>query len=879
MFPSIHRCILLCLVVLAPLWLVTSAFAFVLNGYSWPNGTTIVMHLGLSGPPPAFYDGSSSWNDSAADALTLWNQYLQTVQFAAGSTVMNAGGDGINSVFFSSTIYGQSFGSNVLAVTTHWAQGETFTETDVVVNSSDKWASYRGSLQRSAKGTPTYDLHRVLLHEFGHVLGLDHPDEHGQPRIVAIMNSIIGDLDHLADDDIAGAKSLYDIPKLSAPIGSNFSYQVTSINTPTSYSSSDLPPGLSLDSSNGLISGVPDLSGTYTFHVTAFSPAANITFTYQLTVTPSPSTAAQGSFGTQRAKLDLSVAHLVADPLRPRVYASVPSINSIAVIDTTSLQVVKTVFIGSEPQGMAISADGTKLWVANSGSTVSAIGVIDLESLTTLPSLSAPNSPAAVVEGSDGRLYASYGSQWAGIMAIDTKTDTFLGSVENIYGGAILAISPDRNTLFAGDRGLSPSTLYKFDVSTPTARLAQQSDFNRVGENGEDLKISHDGSFLLYANGAGNGAGGPYTTSKIPTSDLNGYDGVFVVGAYPGPTAISNDDSIVYEVADAQGRIDVFDANTFTLLATIPLGSNPNDNGYDAMDLAVDNTGGLLFVATSYNFSTRDLRIFATGRTDSIAVQQAVPLPNRLLNVSTRLHCQTGDDVLIGGFIVSGTTPKKVIMRAIGPSLAVDDKLADPQLELHAADGSVVSNDNWNSNRLAVLASGIAPSDEHEAAIVATLQPGAYTAVLSGVAATTGVALVEIYDLNPDGESRIANISSRGKVDTGDNVMIAGFIVSPDQPTKVIVRAIGPSLADTGVSDALADTTLELHDSDGMLIAQNDDWSSDQPAEVNASGVAPTDLRESAIVRTLQPGSYTAIVRGKDDTTGVALVEVYTLGD
>lgn len=172
---------------------------------------------------------------------------------------------------------------------------------------------------------------------------------------------------------------------------------------------------------------------------------------------------------------------------------------------------------------------------------------------------------------------------------------------------------------------------------------------------------------------------------------------------------------------------------------------------------------------------------------------------------------------------------------------------------------------------------GVAPLDEHESAIVATLLPGAYTAILRGTNETSGVALVELYDLTPASNSRIANISTRGKVETGDNVMIGGFIIGGDQPTSVIVRAIGPSLAAESVTGALTDTTLALHDGNGALIAENDDWRDDQPQEIIDSTVPPTDEREAAIVRTLQPGNYTAIVRGKNETSGVALVEVYNL--
>ena len=185
--------------------------------------------------------------------------------------------------------------------------------------------------------------------------------------------------------------------------------------------------------------------------------------------------------------------------------------------------------------------------------------------------------------------------------------------------------------------------------------------------------------------------------------------------------------------------------------------------------------------------------------------------------------------------------------------------------------------DNWNEDRTGVLLTGLAPSDEHESVLVATLAPGSYTAILQGAASESGVALVEVYDLDADNGSTLANISTRGNVETGDNVMIGGFILSPEETTKVLVRAIGPSLTKLGVPGALPDPVLELHGSDGDLIFTNDNWRATQQAEIIATGFAPSDDRESAIVATLQPGPYTAIVRGQGNTTGVALVEIYNL--
>ncbi|HEY3663229.1 MAG TPA: plastocyanin/azurin family copper-binding protein [Chthoniobacterales bacterium] len=259
------------------------------------------------------------------------------------------------------------------------------------------------------------------------------------------------------------------------------------------------------------------------------------------------------------------------------------------------------------------------------------------------------------------------------------------------------------------------------------------------------------------------------------------------------------------------------------------------------------------------------------------------PSGSQLLNISTRMRVQTGDNVLIGGFIITGSDSKKILLRAIGPSLAgqgVANTLADPILELHGKDGSVITtNDNWKDTQQAEIeASGAAPGDDLESAIVATLAPDIYTAIVSGKNGTSGVGLVEAYDLDTAADSQLANISTRGFVETGDNVMIGGFILGNGaDPANVLIRALGPSLTQQGVSNALADPTLELHDANGALVMSNDNWKDTQQTEIAATGIPPTNDLESAILVAIPPTAHTAIVSGKNGATGVALVEVYRL--
>jgi type VI secretion system secreted protein VgrG len=257
------------------------------------------------------------------------------------------------------------------------------------------------------------------------------------------------------------------------------------------------------------------------------------------------------------------------------------------------------------------------------------------------------------------------------------------------------------------------------------------------------------------------------------------------------------------------------------------------------------------------------------------------PSPAQLLNISTRLNVQTDDNVAIGGFIITGNASKKVIVRGIGPSLTgLSPLLADPVLELHGPDGSLITtNDNWkDSQQTEIQNSALAPTNDMESAIVATLTPANYTAILRGKNGTTGIGLVEMYDLDLNSGSKLANISTRGFVQTGGNVMIAGFIFGNGNASeRVAIRAIGPSL--TGITNVLADPTLELHNGNGTLLMSDDNWKDDasQAALITAAGMAPQNDSEAAIVTTLPPGPYTAIVAGKNGGTGVAVAEVYHL--
>ncbi len=286
------------------------------------------------------------------------------------------------------------------------------------------------------------------------------------------------------------------------------------------------------------------------------------------------------------------------------------------------------------------------------------------------------------------------------------------------------------------------------------------------------------------------------------------------------------------------------------------------------------------FVVTAYSAAGSESG--ASNQVSSVAGSGVLPplTGHALVNVSTRSYVQTGENVLIGGVIIEGTAAKKVVLRGIGPSLAaggVKGALADPMLSLHDATGAeIASNDNWKSNAASVQATGLAPSNDLESAIVTTLPPGAYTVVLSGVGNTQGIALFELYDMEPT-KSKIGNIATRGLVESGDDIMIAGFIVGGTQSSQVLVRALGPSLVARGITNALADPALELYNAQGSRIFANDSWRASQAQQITASLLPPENDRESAIMATLAPGNYTAIMRGVGGATGVGLIEVYNM--
>jgi hypothetical protein len=427
-------------------------------------------------------------------------------------------------------------------------------------------------------------------------------------------------------------------------------------------------------------------------------------------------------------------------------------------------------------------------------------------------------------------------------------------------------------------------------VATSTTNAPEgRYDHTAVWTGFEMIVWGGSGSFVLNTGGRYN----PSTNSWTPTSTTNGPSGRLAhTAVWTGSEMIvwggSGGCAFNMCVTNTGGRYNpTTDSWTDTSITNAPTARSFHTAVWTGSEMIVWGGAGYL---VSFNTGGR-------------YCAPPPPVLAQLGNISTRAFVQTGDNVMIGGFIVQGAQTKNVIIRAIGPELTqygIPNPLYNPTLELHDGTGALIaSNDNWVTTIIGgiithnqvhdIMNSGHAPTDGRESAIIADLPPGNYTAIVRGVNNMTGVALVEAYDLNTAANSILGDISTRAFVQTGDSVMIGGFIVEGMQPKRVIIRAIGPELSAPpfNIPNALANPTLELHDHTGALIASNDNWqvtiiggiiTTGQYHDIVNSGHAPSDIRESAIIADLPPGNYTAIVRGVNNTTGVALVEVYDLG-
>ncbi len=672
---------------------------------------------------------------------------------------------------------------------------------------------------------------------------------HGSPRDVSAVITIV-----IGSASITSTTSPEPIP-----VGSYFTYTITAANNPTSFTATGLPTGVVIDGKTGTISGIPDLSDGFDAAVVAHGAGYDASGIIHFSVTP--------AYRQPVAQISLAdnAIRTVQDPVRNRLY--VLNNRNVSVVDTDSLSIIATIPVAFAGYDLCLSPDNTKLWLTD------AVGIhsYNLTDFSALPDI--PNNPPffeQIRAGVNNKLYVTNppqgpSSYYLGLYEIDVTSGELtairLGG-PNTDIGALIDASADGKYLYASFND-GKVTINRYDVSSgapvllrsfvppSTAYLIALSvspDGKHVSYEAQDQFVEKETIFSMANTLVG------ATTVLDPTAE----PGSFNFGN-PGSTGYFN---TIIHTGRQRPRLDFI--NTAT---GIPFNEWEIVDGGPAF---ADHAGANLFITTGLTVYVYSLAADGTGG--------VTPSPKSLLNVSTRSVVGVDDQRMIGGFIITGDAEKEIAFRAIGASLPVIGAMTDPKISIFDSTGALIAtNHNWNQFREAIVNAGLDPFDEHDAGLVATLAPGSYTAVVElEDGSTGGLGLVELYDLTSDNSGKIANISTRSKVGTGDNVMIGGFIVGGNQVTNVLARAIGPSLA-SSVTGVLLDPVLELHDSTGAQIASNDDWGSDQEAEIRGTGIAPTDNRESAILASLQPGAYTAIVRGKDDTTGVALVEIYNL--
>jgi glucose/arabinose dehydrogenase len=492
----------------------------------------------------------------------------------------------------------------------------------------------------------------------------------------------------------------------------------------------------------------------------------------------------------------------------------------------------------------------------------SEIVLVDLDNLSSATN----HNGGAIHFGPDGKLYAGVGEN-----ANSSNAQTLSNRLGKILrynsDGSIPADNPFFNTATGANRAIWAFGLrnpFTFGFQSGTSRMF----INDVGQS--TWEEINDGI-------AGSNYGWPTCEGVCTPANANFRDPLFqyghgssgttgcaiVGGAFYNPPLNQFPASYFgkYFFGDlCSGWIRLFDPSTGTV-------SDFATGVSTLVDLQIGPDGCLYYLAQG----------------NGGQVFRVTAIPSQPLNISVRARVETGNGLLISGFISTGTAPKKVIVRALGPSTGVTGGLPDPVLELHGNDGSLIaSNNNWKDNTLQdqqdIINNQLAPTNDLESAIVVTLQPGTYTALVGGN--TTGVGLVEVYDVDQASASRLGNISGRASVQTGNNVLIAGFIVGNNiGAARVVVRGLGPSLAQSGITNPLLDPTLELHNNNGVLLIGNDNWqdNASQAARISAAGLAPQNPLESAVFASLVPGTYTAIVAGKNGGTGVGLVEVYNL--
>jgi sugar lactone lactonase YvrE len=488
-------------------------------------------------------------------------------------------------------------------------------------------------------------------------------------------------------------------------------------------------------------------------------------------------------------------------------------------------------------------------------------------------------------------------------LAFDSGGNLFVadGGNENAGSGAVYKFTPAGvRTTFA--LGLSNPAGLAFD-SAGNLFVAEFGEIGGGPGTGRIYKFTPNGVRSTFASGlfepeglafgrAGNlfvaVVGGVYkfTPTGLRTTFASGLTSPFALAFDSGGNLFVGDGGDPYDYPPVAGAVYKFTPTGLRSTIVSDVGGGLAIDSTDNLFVGESHREQRTLVGSILKITPSGARTtFASRSVGAMAFQRNLaptppPTPT-LVNISTRGSVETGSGVTIGGFIITGTDSKQVVVRGLSPTLAqfnVSGVLADPFLSLVDGSGNVLwNNDNWkDSQQAGIQATGLAPPNDLESAILRTLQPGNYTAVLSGKNGSTGVGLVEVYDTSTGGSAELTNVSTRGFVGTGDNVLIAGFISSGGNgSTQVVVRGLGPTLTQFGVSGALADPVVTLVDGNGMVVKTNDNWKNTQQAAILATALAPPNDLESAMVATVAAGNYTAILSGKNGATGVGLVEVY----
>jgi hypothetical protein len=659
-----------------------------------------------------------------------------------------------------------------------------------------------------------------------------------------------------------------------------------------------LPPGLSLDSTSGALTGTPTLAGTFSgivvratnsegfFDTAAFSiTIASVGSTTTITSNSPPSPTLfgetitfQATVGPNAGAVEPSGTVTFMDGATTLGTGTLADVGGVATASFTTGP--NQLAVGSHPITAVYGGD------ANFGPSTSGIVTRVVNQATTSTAVTSSLNPS--VFGQSVTFTATITINPPSGAA--TLTGSVQFSVDSVNSGAPVPVSGNQATFTTSSLSTAPHTI----------NADYLGDTNFAGSNGTVSQTVNKANSTTSVSSSAN----PSTVGQNVTFTAT------IAALVPGAGVPGGQVQFVVDGSNLGGAVPLSGGTAQASTSTLTVAGSPHSvtaNYLGSSDFNASN--GSLAGGQTVNAPTPTPTPAPTATATPIPVPTATPTatpipggtatptptptptpsatPAQALNISTRLRVDIGDKVMIGGFIVTGNASKPVVLRGLGPSLAASGipataVLADPVLELRGATGSLImKNDNWKDDQRSLIeGTTFQPTDDHESVIVATLPVDAYTAILSGKNQTTGIGLVEIYDNDQTVDSTLANISTRGFVQTGDNVMIGGFTLGGNPAsTRIAVRGVGPSLTGFGLSNVLADPTLELHNANGTVMISNDDWTDDatSAALLTANGLGLTDPKESGIFTTLPPGPFTAILAGKSGGTGIGLVEIYNL--